>query len=712
MLPEIKKVTPERNNFPTRWQTVIFRNYRMAPTANIAKVLGCTSAEVEREALRMGLRAGTIDPAWLTKGYITIIRNNWHLLPYEQLCTLIGFTPERLEFAIEKDDFLGVKLGRMKPECETVKYSPLTDSELSQTGEIAKLVRKYNTSERVMFDFFTDTTDTEPQYVTSADKSIRMAHGFLTPCGDAFIEDTRSHLPDVLLDCYARQGVNALFVHGVLSSLSPYRFDPEMSRDYKLRRENLRDLIRRAALRGIKIYLYFNEPRALMRDVFEAYGKPEIGGRTVGSYVSLCLETEEPKEYLYSATRDLFEDIPEIGGIFNITMSENYTSCRSGGKKNCNCPRCAHLPNDTLPVLVNNIMHKAIRDAGSDAEVMTYAWGWSPARNWSYEEVDHAFKTLHPEISVMQVSENCKLINKGGVEYKISDYSISNPGPSDVSEYVLRTAAKYGHKLYAKVQMSCSWECSCVPYLPVFDIEVEHLMNLHKIGVDNVMLTWTLGGYPSITYDIVADYMSDPENFDIEKWYKKQFGDYDKTVHRAVKLFCDGFREYPFSVPVIYNSPKNLGPANLWSLEPRDCESTMVCYSFDDYEQWTNPYPIEVYLSQFEKLLTAWDEACDILESAAHDDKIRELALFARFAALQLHADVIHTKYARAKRELPASKEELRELLNAERELCRKQLSLMEKSSLIGYETSNHYFFTERNFIEKLVQVEQLLAEL
>lgn len=684
MLPEVKKVTTERDNFPARWQAVVFRNFRMAPTESIAAVLGCGTEDVIREALRMGLRAGETDPVWLKKGYITLIRNNWYLLPYDQLCELIGFSAERLEFAIEKDDFLGVKLGRIKPECEAVKYSPLTEAEIAATERIAELVRKYDTSERVMFDFFTDTADTEPQYVTGAEDNTRMVHGFLTPCGDAFIEDTRAHLPDELLDCYARQGVNALFVHGVLSSLSPYPFDPEMSRDYKVRRGHLRELIERAAKRGIRIFLYFNEPRALMRDVFDAYGKPEIGGRTVGSYVSLCLETEEPKEYLYTATRDLFEEIPEIGGIFNITMSENYTSCRSSGKKNCNCPRCAELSNDALPVLVNNIMHKAIRDAGSNAEVLTYAWGWSPARGWSYEEVEHAFAALHPDIGVMQVSENSKLINKGGVEYKIGDYSISNPGPSDVSEYVLRTAAKYGHKLYAKVQVSCSWECSCVPYLPVFDIEIEHLSNLHKIGVDNYMLTWTLGGYPSITYDIVADYMKAPDDFDIEVWYKKQFGENAQTLHRAVKLFCDGFREFPFSVPVIYNSPKNLGPANLWSLTPNANASTMVCYSFDDVERWTDPYPADVYLSQLDKLLLAWDEACDILDTAAVDDKTRELALFARFATLQLHADAVHTRYALAKRDLPASRSELRTLIEAERELCQKQLSLMEKSPLIG----------------------------
>ena len=38
MLPAVNpQMTPERVNFPTKWQAVIFRNYRMVPTENIAR---------------------------------------------------------------------------------------------------------------------------------------------------------------------------------------------------------------------------------------------------------------------------------------------------------------------------------------------------------------------------------------------------------------------------------------------------------------------------------------------------------------------------------------------------------------------------------------------------------------------------------------------------------------------------------------------------
>lgn len=713
MLPEIAKMTPERVNFPTPWQTVIYRNYRRVPSENIAKVLGCTIEDVEREAARLGLRTGECDPAWLQRGYITIFRNNWFILTYEQLMTLLDFDAHRFEFALMNEDFLWVKLCWKKPECEAPVYAPLTDGQIEETETVAATVRKYDTSERKVFDFFTDPTDTEPQCFVEQGGNMSIVHGFLSPCGDTFLEDSRSHLPDALLDAYAKQGVKAMFLHAVLSTLSPYPYDPELCRDYKLRRKNLKALVDRAAKRGMKIFLYFNEPRVVSRDMFDKYGKPEIAGKLHGdSAVSLCLSTEEPQEYLYTATRDLFEELPDIGGIFTITMSENSTTCVSGGKERCNCPRCKDIPVYKLPVLVNNIMHKAIRDAGSDAKVIAYTWAWGESMGWSRADIENAMAELDSDVAIMQVSEDDLKLNKGGIETELVDYSISNPGPSEFSEFIFNTATKYGHRCFAKVQVSCSWECAVVPYLPVFDLEIEHLKNLHAYGVDDYMLTWTLGGYPSVTYDIISDYMKSPDAFDIDAWYKKQYGDDAEGVHRAIKLFCEGFKEYPFCGNPLYFSPKNLGVANLWSLTPNDNQSAMISYGFDDVERYAKPYPVDIYQSQFEKLVEKWEAACEILEGAANSEIARELYTFARFATLQYKSEFIHTNYVLAKRRLPESRDEMLSLFKEERELLLEQLSLMEKSPLIGYETSNHYLFTEREYIEKLVQLEDMEIEL
>jgi len=73
----------------------------------------------------MGLPpAATIPPEMKTRGYITWIRRNWHLLPYDQLLELLEMMPERLAFALREDDFLWVKLGQLKAKCAPLRYQP------------------------------------------------------------------------------------------------------------------------------------------------------------------------------------------------------------------------------------------------------------------------------------------------------------------------------------------------------------------------------------------------------------------------------------------------------------------------------------------------------------------------------------------------------------------------------------------------------------
>lgn len=673
---------------------------------NIAAVLGCSADDVEREAVRMGLRAGEANPEWITRGFVTLIRNNWYLLPYEQLMQLMDYTAEKLEFVLMKEDFLWFKLGSTKPECEAVHYEPLTDEQIKQTEEIAKTVKACDTSGRVPFDFYRDHADREPQCFTSTENGIRMVHPYLTPCADPFIEDTRSHLPDAILEDYARFGVNALEIHGVLSTLSPYPFDPEQSHDYKVRRENLRDLVMRAGKRGIKVYLYFNEPRAIARDTLEKYGRPELAGNiTSDGQVSLCLELEENREYLYNAVRDLFADIPEIGGVVSTTMSENRTHCRSHGKGNC--PRCSALPAEVLPVLVNNIIEKAVRDSGSDAKVIAAMWAWED------DQLENGIPRLDKNIGIWAVSEWGNKINKGGIESEIVDYSIAYPGPSEMTRRIFDIAHKSGHSTLAKIQVSNSWELAVVPYLPVFDIEFEHLKNLTAEGTKDFQLTWTLGSYPSITFDMISDYLTDTDSFSLDKWYEKHFGTDAVTVHKAVKHFCDAYREYPFSIFVAYYSPKNVGVANRWSLTKNTDASSMVCWSFDDFEKWMNPYTPEVYLDQLDKMIAYWEKGCELLDTVANGSEVAgELALFARVALNHLRADALHSRYALCKRNLPESRDEMLGIIEKERELTEELLTLVPRSTMIGFETSNHYFYTERDLIEKLIQLDALQKEL
>ena len=706
MLPKIKRVKMQKNVFPTLWQAVLFRNYGLINPQNLAGVLSCDEETLHTEATRLGLPKRDFNPDWVEKGYITLIRNNWFLLPYPQLIKLLGMDEDRLDFILKNDDFLSVKLGDFKPECQEVAYAPLTEDEKAKTKLIADMVASFlETEGKNPFQFF-QNVHTEKQ-IKRAD-GTRIIHGYLSPCGNAFDMDTETHLPDSLLAEYAKQGVNGVWLHGVLSALSPYPFDKKQSEGYEARRKEMAKLVARLKEYGIKLYLYMNEPRGLAEDKFGKYS--HLIGRRENGYASLCFEQKETREYLYNAVKDLLSAVPDLGGIITITMSENLTHCHY--VPNTNCPVCKNIPPERTAAAVNNTIQKAIEDSGSKAELIANLWGWSPFMGWTEEQTLRGIELLDKDISVMCVSEYDLPIEKGGVESKIIDYSISNPGPSPITKTALKKAVERGHKPYAKIQINNSWECSAAPYLPVFDLTFEHLQNLSKIGVYDYMMTWTLGGYPSPVANLVADFTASKGALNLEAWYKDVFAENADGVRSAVKKFCAAFREYPFSVQSLYLSPKTLGAANLWSLEGDEKQSIMVSYCYDDLESWIYPYPYEVFLSQYQKLLKGWGQGCDELQKLPSTPVIDEMKIFAKVAYLHFETDYLQTKCSFEKRDKDKYLQSLIQTAKRAKENAEELLSLVRRCPMIGFETSNHYFYNERNLIEKSINLSQILVEL
>ncbi len=701
MLPLIKKVKTPKNVFPTKWQAVIFRNYGFVSVDKIAAVLGCDEVTVCREAARLGLENVVYDADWEKHGYITIIRNNWYLLPYSQLMKLLEITEEKLAFYLGKEDFLSVKLGDFKPECERVHYAPLTKEEEEKTVFIADMVRSNIKSNGAKpFAFFNQNSI---KTGTKAYSGRRIVHGYLSPCGDVFTQNNEEYLSDELLDEYAKQGVNGIWLHGVLSALSPYPFDEGLSAGYKERRAEMKRLIARFTKYGLKLYLYLNEPRALPIEKLGKYAS--LIGRTENGYASLCFEQKATREYLYNAIKDLLTEVNELGGFITITMSENQTHCNY--RPNTTCPICKNIPPQRSATAVNNVIQKAIEDSGSKAELIAYLWGWSPFMEWTEEQTMQGVELLDKNISAMCVSEYDLPIEKGGIKSRIIDYSISNPGPSVITEKTLKKAADLGHKVYAKIQINNSWECSAVPYLPVYDLVYRHLQNLTKIGVKDYMLTWTLGGYPSPMLGMVAEYVQDGNHFSLDRWYEKTYGKNHSLVKEAVSHFCAGFQEYPFSIDTVYYSPKTLGCANLWSMEEEGKTSSMVCYAFDDYDTWTKPYPVDVYLSQYEKLLKEWNLGLSALGTCCETQEIKELKIYAKAAYSHFLSDYLQTKFSVLKK---GDRKGLNELLEQEKQNAQNLLQLYYADNKVGFEASNHYFYTDRNLLEKIIQMHQYMA--
>ena len=120
--PKLPPVRPEAHmefpHFPSRFHAAVFRLWETVPAERIALALELPISAVLQAADEMGLPAQKVNPAWQTRGYITTIRNAWHLLPYESLLLLLDWSEKRLASALKEDDFFGEKLGGYKPYCE------------------------------------------------------------------------------------------------------------------------------------------------------------------------------------------------------------------------------------------------------------------------------------------------------------------------------------------------------------------------------------------------------------------------------------------------------------------------------------------------------------------------------------------------------------------------------------------------------------------
>ncbi|MBP5467384.1 MAG: hypothetical protein J6Y43_07490, partial [Clostridia bacterium] len=125
----------------TPWQKVIFRNYGTVKTSLIGKVIGLSESEVILNAEKLGLNGIKYEPLWREKGFVTVIRNNWDILPNDKIAILLEISEDELNRTLVEYDFLDVKLGD-KPVINDFLYRPLNMEEEKNIDEVRKIVQE------------------------------------------------------------------------------------------------------------------------------------------------------------------------------------------------------------------------------------------------------------------------------------------------------------------------------------------------------------------------------------------------------------------------------------------------------------------------------------------------------------------------------------------------------------------------------------------
>src|SRR5436189_1143648 len=77
-------------HFPDRLHAYIWRNWSLVPMARLAQVVGAKPSEIVAIGRAMGLSEPlAISAMQQRRSYLTVLRRNWHLLPYPQLLQLL-----------------------------------------------------------------------------------------------------------------------------------------------------------------------------------------------------------------------------------------------------------------------------------------------------------------------------------------------------------------------------------------------------------------------------------------------------------------------------------------------------------------------------------------------------------------------------------------------------------------------------------------------
>lgn len=735
-------------HFPDTLHAVIWRNWDVVPVETLSDVLKARVEDLSAIARSMGLPAARpIEAAELRRNYMTVLHRNWHLLPYEQICGLLGWTPDRMLFGLNDDDFMWAKLGGYKPQCPPVSYEkPGTGARL-RAEEIARILDEERVADGAggsepPFGFIERFARTEasPLSGRSGQISLRMVYPYFLRYGDPLMGEGVEDIPEGYLAALAACGVNAIWLQAILYTLAPWDLAPGLAEGWEERLKNLRLLVERCGRHGIEVVLYMNEPRAMPRAFFDKH--PELRGveemPTRQAYgpdvVALCLSTEPVRNFLTDSVRHVFEQVPGLGGVLALTYSENLTNCYSrtyreraadgSGLKTAfdatshnprndaaePCPRCLERGPLAVNADVCCLIERGMREAGSKGRFMLYLW--STPREW----IPGILSRLPAGTWVLCVSEWGTPFTRGDYSGEVNEYSISVVGPSAQSLVQWELARENGLKTVAKMQAANTYEFSSLPYIPALRLVARHLANLCAAEVNGLMLGWTAGGSPSPNLELVRAFVEDPGISVQEALVQVAERRFGKSAGPAVVAawhqLSDAYEEFPFDISVCYAGPQSLGPANLLYAKPTGFRATMVTFPFDDLDGWRGPYSAATLEDQFEKTARLWEkgvallaEAKSVFPSPAMDDEWR----IAEAAFLHFRSTANQIRFIRLRGSDPAG---AAAVLRDEIVLARRLLALARQDSRIGFEATNHYGYTPMDLVEKILNCRHLLSGL
>lgn len=397
--------------------------------------------------------------------------------------------------------------------------------------------------------------------------------------------DDIDYYPNEYLNRLAHEGVNGLWLTAHFDEVCCSSVLPEHGQDPTRRIAKLKKTVDQCRRYGIKVYLFANEPRPLPREspLLEAHPELQGGDIPFSEPVFFCTSSDTAQAFLEEALYNLFSDVPLLGGLINITVGENLSHCYSYSLSfPCNCVRCADKSHHEVLNTMLAAMERGMHRASQHGELIS--WPYFQFELWGDAQTVESAGKLPKNVILQHNFESSGEVEQCGHVYKIADYWLSWPGPSQLFADCAKAARANGTRIGAKLQVGCSHEVATVPYVPVPGILYEKYRSMHDLGVSSVMQCWYFGNYPGVMTKAAgllafAPLPATKEAFLLELAVSDWGADAGAMVE-AWKLFEAGYRSFPFNhvfgwfgplhdAPVwpLYLEPVDLGISQSWLLE-------------------------------------------------------------------------------------------------------------------------------------------------
>lgn len=244
-----------------------------------------------------------------------------------------------------------------------------------------------------------------------------------------------------------------------------------------------------------------------------------------------------------------------------------------------------------------------------------------------------------------------------------------------------------------------------MPYLPVPGLVAQKAAAFRAAGLRGGMFSWTLGGFPSLNWEVAARVLAQPDaepDTVVRRVAEERFGSAAPTMLKAWSEIEGALSSYPFSLAVIYSSFVHYGPALRLFLTPSGRPAQIL--NSGDSLQWTQPFGPEKTAALFAEMGRRCSAAvAEVRKSVRGHD--RDLGVM-EATALHFEAVALLIRYYQL-RGKPSP--ELRANIEEQLRAAQRFSVLVEADSRLGFEAQSGYLYTPLDVREKIAACRYLL---